>query len=510
MKTSLKKKLSSFENHTNRWNLLILIILLSAFILRIYRIGEILDFHYDQGRDAMVIWNLWHQGKVFLIGPVTGLSGIFLGPYYYYLIAPFYLISKGNPAIPSIFLSFLVTMSLYFLYLTGKELGNSKDVKSTDDGQKLGLIALFLGSFSHYLIMSSRWLSNPTPIFLTSILLFYTFVKIIKSRRPKSYWWYLSFLLVGLSLQFESASAAFYIPVLLVFTIWNRKKLTIKSLFISSLLFLITFTPQLLFNFKHDNILLNNLIAEFSKKQDLPFDLKKQIISRLSTFWGVFANKIFYPNRILVGTFSLISVVGLYLYSKSEENNKMLKLFLFFLGIPAICYLIYRGNYGNLYDYYFTGYYYSLILLFSIGIWKISKIKIYGNIFLLSFFVLFFYYNLPPTVKKLTSGVYEGNNIYLSTQLSAISWIYEDAQETPFNVDVYVPPVLPYSYDYLFTYVGDKRTEKMTKRLYTLYEVDPPHPERLDAWLNRQAGIGTVKTEVEFGGIVVQRRERKN
>ena len=69
---------------------MILIVLLLAFVLRTYRIGELLDFHYDQGRDALVIWDLINKGKLFLIGPTTGLAGVFRGPFYYYLIAPFY------------------------------------------------------------------------------------------------------------------------------------------------------------------------------------------------------------------------------------------------------------------------------------------------------------------------------------------------------------------------------------------------------------------------------------
>src|SRR3989339_1523570 len=152
--------LKNLRKQFTPWNLLILIILLFAFILRIYRIGDLLDFHYDQGRDALIIWELIKNHKFFLIGPVTGLEGVFLGPFYYYLIAPFYFIGNGNPAIPSIFLSSLVTISLFFLYKSGEEIG----------GKVVGFIALLIGSFSNYLILSSRWLSNPTPIYLTSIL----------------------------------------------------------------------------------------------------------------------------------------------------------------------------------------------------------------------------------------------------------------------------------------------------------------------------------------------------
>lgn len=105
---------------------LILLTLLLAFFLRIYRVWDLLDFHYDQGRGAMVIWNLWHNGKFFLIGPVTGLPGIFLGPFYYYLIAIPYLIGGGNPVYPSIFLSSLVTLGLFFLYKAGEKIGDKK------------------------------------------------------------------------------------------------------------------------------------------------------------------------------------------------------------------------------------------------------------------------------------------------------------------------------------------------------------------------------------------------
>lgn len=256
-----------FKKLYTPWNLLILIILLLAFILRVYRIEALLDFHYDQGRDAKIIWDLWHSGKLFLIGPTTGLDGIFLGPFYYYLIAPFYLIGGGNPVIPSLFLSLLVVFSLFVLYLTGVEIG----------GRVTGFIALVIATFSNHLIFSSRWLSNPTPIYLTSILIFYNFVKISKLPKISPYWWYFAYLMVGLSLQFELASAVFYLPILLVFTVWQRKKLNFKIFVISSLFLFVTLLPQIIFNFKHDNILFNNIITELNNDNKINFNLVKRV-----------------------------------------------------------------------------------------------------------------------------------------------------------------------------------------------------------------------------------------
>lgn len=481
------------------WNLLILIILLLAFILRIYRIGELLDFHYDQGRDAMVMWNLWHNHKLFLIGPVTGLEGIFLGPFYYYLIAPFYLISGGNPAIPSIFLSLLTVFGLYFIYKSGELVGD----------RFLGFIALVIGSFSSYIVMSSRWLSNPTPMLFTSSVIFYILIKIIKENNAQKYLWYLVYLLVGISMHFESASAAFYMPVLLAFTIWQRKKINLRTFLISGFILFMTFTPQLIFNFKHDNLLFKNIFTELLKQEKNNSPIVRILTDRFKLFWEMFSSKIFHENNKIATFFSIAALIGMLTQVKNKKYKDFFWLISIFLGIPLFLYTVYRGNHGVLYDYYFTGYYLILVLLFSFGIWSLKKYKL-GKILIFVFIFLFLNNNLNFIKQKLTLGVNDGNDIFLSNQIEAIGWIYDDANTDEFNVDIYVPPVIPHSYDYLFTYMGDRRSTNTVSRLYTLYEIDPPHPERLESWLNRQEGIGKVLYEQKFGGIVVQKRERIN
>ena len=103
----------------------------------------------------------------------------------------------------------------------------------------------------------------------------------------------------------------------------------------------------------------------------------------------------------------------------------------------------------------------------------------------------------------------EPTAIVLAGQIKAIDWIYSDAGAREFNVDVYVPPVIPHSYDYLFKWLPNNyKVESQVPLPYTLYEIDPPHPERLKAWLDRQKGIGRVIKEEKFGGITVQERER--
>jgi hypothetical protein len=52
------------------------------------------------------------------------------------------------------------------------------------------------------------------------------------------------------------------------------------------------------------------------------------------------------------------------------------------------------------------------------------------------------------------------------------------------------------------------KIEERVDLLYTLYEADPPHPDRIGTWLERQEGIGVVEKEASFGGITVQERTR--
>src|SRR5204863_7090662 len=132
------------------YSLLLLILFLASFV-RVYRLHQLLGFYYDQGRDALVIWDLIHKGNFFLIGPTTGIEGIFRGPWYYWLITPFYFLGRGNPVWPAAFLAFTTVVAIFFLYKLGKIFN-----------KETGILASIIGSFSVLLVFGARWLSNPT------------------------------------------------------------------------------------------------------------------------------------------------------------------------------------------------------------------------------------------------------------------------------------------------------------------------------------------------------------
>lgn len=85
----LYSKVSSFV--VKNW-IIITILILGAF-LRLHKIGDYMTFLGDEGRDVLIVRNLLVKADPILIGPGTSVGGMYLGPLYYYFMAPFLLLS---------------------------------------------------------------------------------------------------------------------------------------------------------------------------------------------------------------------------------------------------------------------------------------------------------------------------------------------------------------------------------------------------------------------------------
>lgn len=481
-------------------NYLLTGVLALGTFLRLYRINDFLGFWYDQGRDALVIWGMIHNGKFTLIGPMMGYTGMFRGAWYYWLITPFYALGNGNPIWPNVFLILTSIIAIFILYKSGEKLG----------GQKVGLLAAFIASVSYYLIGAARWLSDPTPTLLTSVLLVWVLFKFLDKKI-----WALPLigLLVGLSLQFSAATEIFYIPAILII-LWLKRKILpgFKIILISVVSFLAIFIPQGLFELRHHGVLSGALYQFVFHEKTFTVSFWNLIAERLPFDYSLFYSKFWTNGGTFFAPFFIIFVALLFIgWNKLWKDDKFKILFILSVA-PFIGTLFFIGNLGNIYDYYFTGYYQLWILLFSYVLISFSKnmlMKIVIGIFL----IILVFQNFSALKPNYAASLSDSKIIAFPNQLAAIDWIYRDANGRDFNVDEYVPPVIPYAYQYLFEWLGNTKykklpTEKLTPLLYTLTEVDPDHPDRIEAWFKRQKGIAKVEASATFGGIIVQERLR--
>jgi 4-amino-4-deoxy-L-arabinose transferase-like glycosyltransferase len=483
---------------------LLWIILICALFFRVYRVSELTGFYYDQGRDALVIWNLWHSHKPFLIGPTTGIEGIFLGPFYYYLIAPFYLLGNGNPVFPALALAVINVIGIYVVYLIGEKFFHPLT----------GILAAFFLAFSFPLVAAHRWLSNPTPLPLFSALAVLFLLRLTTQNKHGLTWLFLG-LCLGLSLQLEAASAVFFLPATLLILFLFRRQVIWGIGWLHALFgFCLTLIPQLWFNFRHDNLLIDAFAKFLVADKSFAPVLSDFYPQRLLFYFDSFFQKFFYDRgwAVFFGVFLLL--VGI-IYRK-KVFTKSANVLLIWIVTPLIALLFYHGNHGYIWNYYFTGVYSLFVLLVAwiitqTFLFKTPLFHLLSGLFILAFIIT----NQSLVFRNLSAPLTADTAINLGTSKAAVDWIYADAAGRQFNVDVYVPPVVPYAYDYLFLWRGQTRYHTApavgrTSLLYLLYESDPSHPERLTAWLDRQAGIAESVTAVGFGGVTVERRERLN
>lgn len=489
---------------------LIILIWIIGLFLRCYNQTDLLGFYYDQGRDAKMAQDIISGYNFPAIGPTTGIAGLFLGPFWFYLIVPGYFLGQGNPAIAAYFISFLESLTIPLIYYFVKKYWNPKTA----------YVASILWSLSHYLIRSSRWFSNPSSLPTFVLIAMILLIKIVKDKHYKLLP-YLA-LIIGLSLQLEAASAIFFIPIILVFGLINFSTiLKIKlNIWLKSIIYFCSLLlPQAVFEIKNNFLISRNLIGFLTGKinsdsgkswgiPDLSF-----LIKRTTVYYQAFFSKLDTNITNYSIIFLVVFLIGILYLLLKYRNNIFIKLQLLWLLIPLLLLLFFIGNYGTLYDYYLTGFYPAFIILFAIVI-TLPKNKI---LFILVIFstVLYFYQGNIIQIKNYLTAKPDGPlHISLGNELAAVKYICQKNSQQLGNIDYYLPPVIAHSYEYLISWQQkyghcNQFDQNHNQIVYLILEVDPPHPERLSNWLDKYKQDQIID-EQDLGGITVKQLLRKN
>jgi 4-amino-4-deoxy-L-arabinose transferase-like glycosyltransferase len=264
---SLKKKLKTEH-------LFLFLILLLAIYLRFYNLRNSFMFQGDQGRDALVVSQIFKDGDPVFIGPVTSIGNMYLGPFYYYFMLPFLLLSYPSPLGPVYAVAGLSVLTVFLLFQISKKIFD----------QKTAFIATTFFALSASVVNLARFSWNPNIAPFFSLLMFYfTYL----SWKKNTKYWLLVSLCFSILIQLHyvtllSFCGAFFILLLQLIekiklqkkNFFKKEKKFISNILLAVAIFLLSLTPLILFDLKHDFINTKSFISILTEKESFNLERK--------------------------------------------------------------------------------------------------------------------------------------------------------------------------------------------------------------------------------------------
>lgn len=256
-------------------------LIIIAATLRLYRLPEFITFLGDQGRDAIIVKRIITLEHLPAIGAPSSVGGIYLGPFYYYLISPFLALFRFNPVGLGYGVAFLTITLMIGIYVL---------LRKTHPKEALGVI--FFTTFSYVNIELARFSWNPNLLPLFAMITLISYERLLNTK--KAQWAILFGLFFGMCIQLHYLSA-FLIPTFIVSVAYYFTRVdTNRSLFpyvrnigISILMFVVCTSPLILFDLRHQFLNLRNLITYFTRGEQT---LHTPFFSRLNETFSALLN----------------------------------------------------------------------------------------------------------------------------------------------------------------------------------------------------------------------------
>lgn len=295
-----------------RANILFLgVILLISLFFRTYQIVERFGYGHDAELFSWIVKDIIVNHHPRLIGQLTSAEGIFVGPLFYYLLVPFYLLLKMDPVaalIPLTAIGLLTTFSYYFVF--------SKLFSKT-----AGLISAFLQAILISWVNFDRRVVPSTPANLWVIWYFYTVIQISKG---KFFVLPLLGILIGLIWHIHIALLPTLFAIPFAFLV-SKKMPKIKEFFWFLFTLLITNLPLGIFEIRHNFIQTQALVSNFTSNHSGGTGLGK-FIYMLNLASKNISNLFItsYPVPGIIKPFFALMILslGLYLFKKKVITLK--------------------------------------------------------------------------------------------------------------------------------------------------------------------------------------------
>jgi len=399
--------------------ILILIITLGLF-LRLYQLPNSIGFAWDQERDAFTIKQIITDKKPILIGPrVVNDHGFMLGPYFFYILLPFYLIANFSPYA---IIFFVASYNLLFLI-------SSFFIIKKIFSKKIAYFFIFIWSVLPLAISIDTVSWNPLLVPFLLIFLLYL-LQILNFNKIKN-WLILGFYL-GFSFNIHVQLIILSFTALIFLLIKIPKKVFFKKIIFLICGFLISFLPLLIFDLRH-NFLNINLFLSFLQNNSSV----KNPIAFIPVWTNYFSSLFLIQSQFLSILFWLIIVFVLFIFFKKNIFNKAL----FFTWIFFPIFFILYGQRPS--EYYFNFCLPIIVLGFS---QLIATLKIKPKIIIMVL-VLISLLSIRCKFQKNTVDSFS-----LANKVKVVKYIGQRTNHKKFNISYAVPVGQNSGFSYIMDY----------------------------------------------------------
>lgn len=478
-------------NHKYRNLILLLLILTIGAFLRFYRISEYMAFLGDEGRDVLVVKRMIVDHQFTLLGPITSVGSVYMGPVYYYFMVPFLWAFNLNPVGPAVMVAFFSLATIFLLYRFGEEFFHTN----------VGIIASFFYAISPLTILYGRSSWNPNVVPFFGILLMYALCKACVGRRQK--WLLIAGLSLGILIQLHYITFVF-IPIILTILFLYRSRVTRKMVILGAVCTMLSYSPFLLFEIRHGFVNIHGIsrfFLEGKNSSHVPI-----ISSFVGTFFDVFV-RVFWRTLFVYGAswakLGILAIFAVFLSQKrfirgTRTFSESLGLLLIWLFVGFGFLSIYRGL---IYDYYLSSFYPLPFLLFGIALYLfIRRGRIRKGFTALVVFLL-----IIGAATKSPLAI-EPNNLMANTR-EVSQFIYDRTGSKPYNFALIALGNSDHAYRYFLEVwknppvviqnpVIDPLRESVTDDLYVICEEKVCQPLGHSLW--EIAGFGPAEIAGEW------------
>lgn len=485
--------------------LIFLVIFLSLFPRSIEVLNQNPVFGFDNGREMLAAKQIIVDHKPILIGTEVGagsagITGIFHGPVYYYMLTIPFLLFNGNPQ-GGVYLMFIFgLLTVIFSYFLGEKLF----------GKHIGTLLILLTSMSPVLIAQSRfiWSPNPPPLF---ILLSYYFTYMFTQNKKKVNIFLASFF-AGFVYNFELGIAVPMSLALVMYSIFIFKR-NLKSYVFLLLGFMFAYLPMFIFEARHNFLGLRGILLYLvSHKSSSTHTSIYYLSDHIKSFIDGFQNTFSINQYSLLFLIILIVVCTYFVFKEKNIKLKHFMMFLF-LQIP-VTFFVFSFLKNTVYGIYLLHLNLLYLLFFCyIAYSLLTQKKIKPLIIML---VLIFVFLIAGISNAIITSVHDypdyGGTAKINGKIDAIDYIYKEAKGKPFGLLVFTPPVYTYPYDYLLWWYGKRKYNYMPYKekkgtVFLLIETDSYQPWTYKGWLETVIKSGTIiKTVTLPSGFIIQKR----